>query len=195
VIADPDIVYWKSCEDWEFDDDTVLAGYYNPRMWNDFAKCISMPRIHTSMMVFPDTVKLYRAIREAYPWAYKAHGDYCPCDPFMGRVMFEAGKPVFWDCCASLYGMLQSLEVGLLSQPLAYFGDKHKQCYDHLNSASFHDVMIERLEPAHKEGFLKAHRDWVKNPRPGLWLLVDEYYNQKKIEGWVKHPTDGTLKV
>ena len=181
VIADPDIVYWKSCEDWKFPESTLLAGYYNPRMWNDFARCVSVPRIHTSMMVFPDVQKLWTAICHAYPLANMKHGEYCPCDPFMGRVMFEDRKPVFWDCCANLYSMLDFLSPSLLH----HFSDTEKACFDHLNSASFYDVMYQRLEGPTKEGFAIAHRDWVKRPTPGLWPLVDEYYEQKRIEGLV----------
>ena len=188
VIVDADTVFWKSCEDWEFDEDVVLAGYFVPRMWNDFAKAVSEPRIHTSLMVFPDVARLYQAIRQAYPLAYKAHGDYCPCEPFYPRVSFVDGEPRFWDSCANLYGMLASLERSPVLQRILHFGPEHKACYDHLNSASFYDVMRERLEGETREGFIAAHRDWVKNPTPGLWPLVDAYYKQKAIEARVKQP-------
>lgn len=192
VIADPDIVYWKSCEDWEFPAGTLLAGYYNPRMWNDFAQCISVPRIHTSMMVFPDTQKLRTAITIAYPWCRRDCGDYCPCDPFMPVVRFDIGHPIFWDSCANLYNMLLSFEN---KDKVYFFGDGEKACFDHLNSASFHDAMADRMDTDHSANFLRAHTEWVKNPTPGLWRAVDEYYKQKEIEGWVRHPGDRTLKV
>ena len=181
VIADPDIVYWKSCEDWNFPQGTLLAGYYHPRMWNDFAKCVSVARIHTSMMVFPDTQKLWDAIKQAYPLAHRPHGEYCPCDPFMPAVRFDEGEPVFWDSCSNLYNMLPP-------QSVVCFGENNLKCFDHLNSASFYDVMYERLEGSTKEGFAITHRDWVKHPTPGLWKLVDEYYRQKQIEGVTRRP-------
>lgn len=194
VIADPDIVYWKSCEDWEFPEHTLLAGYYNPRMWNDFAGCVSVPRIHTSMMVFPDVQKLHWTIDAMYPWASAPAGEYCPFDPFMPAVRFENGLPTYWDCCANLYNMLSSSDHHSIF--LHHFGDKEKACFDHLNSASFHNIMVERMQEKHSEGFIRAHRDWVKNPTPGLWPLVDAYYKQKEIEAWVKDPgTERTLKV
>jgi hypothetical protein len=159
-------------------------------MFNDFARCISVPRIHTSLLVFPDTNSLRCAVQGAYTEAWKEHGDYCPCDPFMGQVMFDEGKPVFWDCCANLYNMLQRVPASVY-----HFGEKEKACYDHLNSASFYDVMSTRLEGLNREGFIKAHTEWVKNPRPGLWPLADEYYRQKEIEGWVYENSSKTLKV
>lgn len=181
VFADPDTVFWKSCEDWEFPSSVLLAGYRNPTMWNDFAKCTSQPRIHTSMMVFPDVAKLWEAIINAYPLANMRHGDYCPCDPFMPAVRFVAGKPMFWDSCANLFGMLA--HVG--RDTVFFFNEHHKACYDHLNSASFYEVMTQRMEGQNREGFIRAHRDWVANPVPGLWPLVDAYYEQKRIEGAV----------
>ena len=196
VIADPDIVYWKSCEDWEFLPKTLFAGYWHPRMWNDFAQCVSVQRIHTSMMVFPDTAALWDGICEAYPLAQEPHGEYCPCDPFMPAVRFDGSIPTFWDTCANLYNMLLSIKGEIRQWPaLEHFGSRQLSCYDHLNSASFYDVMVERLDEETSQGFVIAHREWVKNPTPGLWRLVDEYYKQKAIEGWVKCSGDRTLKV
>jgi hypothetical protein len=186
VIADADTVFWKSCEDWDFHEDVVLAGYFVPRMWNDFAKCVSEPRIHTSLMVLPNTAKLYQRVRAAYPLAYKAHGDYCPCEPFFPRVSFVEGKPKFWDSCSNLYNMLASIGHSPVLDCIHHFGPEQKSCYDHLNSASFYDCMVERLEGETKEGFKLTHREWVKNPTPGLWPLVDAYYKQKAIEAKVR---------
>lgn len=188
VICDADTVFWESCEDWQFPEESLLAGYYVPRMWNDFARCVSVPRIHTSMMVFPDLEKLWRAICHAYPLANMRHGEYCPCDPFMPAVRFEDGRPIFWDSCANLFNMLFSLHSENGFDLVRHFEMPEKSCFDHLNSASFHEIMCERMEPVHKEGFIRAHRDWVKKPVPWLWPLVDEYYKQKNIEGWIKHP-------
>ena len=173
-----------------------MAGYFVPRIWNDFAKCISVPRIHTSLMVFPDTVKLGEAIRQAYPWFWKRDGNYCPCDPFSPSVAFKCGgKPIFWDTCANLYNMLLSLEKESVLRKLSYFTPAQLECYDHLNSASFYDVMSTRLEGVSREGFIRSHDEWVKNPRPGLWPLVNEYYWQKSVEGLVKQPIGETLKA
>lgn len=188
VIADPDIIYWKSCEDWEFNSETLLAGHANPRMWNDFARCVSVPRIHTHMMVFPDTEKLRKAIVSAYPPAHEPFGKFCSFDPFKGRVMFEDGQPIFWDNCANLYSMLGAGRV-------KHFTTEHTQCYDHLNSASYYEFIRDRVDPATKAGFAYAYGEWLKNPRPGLWPMMDRYYEQKTIEGWVKCPGDRTLKV
>jgi hypothetical protein len=185
IILDADTCFWKSCEDWVFPSETLMAGYYNPYMWNDFAQCPSFPRIHTSFMVFPDTGRLLERIRRAYPNSYEQAGDYCPCDPFTNTVRFINGKPYFWDCCANLYSMLHSEDIATTYQ----FCQCHKDCYEHLNSASFFKVMHERLE--NKAGFELLHTQGAEHPellRGKLWPLVDAYYLQKSIEAELKMP-------
>lgn len=184
VILDGDTIFWKSVEDWVFPPETLLAGYYVPEMWNDFAKCISMPRIHTSLMWFPNVPALREELKRRYPYAHEKAGEYCPCDPFMPAVKFFRGQPYFWDSCANLYGMLSS------ARPLTYaFEEQHKECFDHLNSASFYDVMMERLD--NNRGFHFAHNNMVKHPGllQNLWPVVDGYYKQKAIEGQLRAPS------
>ena len=175
VILDADTVFWKSCEGWEFPKPTLWAGYCVPSMWNDFAGCPSMPRLHTSFMWFPDVAGLRAAIRAGYPQAHKRHGEYCPCDPFMPTVQFLYGKPVFWDTCANLYGMLSYPEPRIYA-----FEPAHLECYDHLNSAAFYDVMLERLT-GDKEGFAYVHRFAVREPEKlrNLWPCVNRYYEDR----------------
>lgn len=176
VILDPDVIFWKSCEDWEFSDETMLAGYHVPRCWNDFAKCVSVSRIHTSFMWFKRLSALRALIQETYPYSHSATGHYSPCCPFMPAVRFDNGKPLFWDSCANLYQMLPLRAV-------KNFDDSHKACFDHLNSASFYDVMAERMpDPS---GFKFAHDVLVHTPEKlkGIWNQVDEYYRAKAIEG------------
>lgn len=176
VILDPDVIFWKSCEDWEFSDETMLAGYHVPRMWNDFAKCVSVSRIHTSFMWFKRLSALRALIQETYPYSHSATGHYSPCDPFMPAVRFDNGKPLFWDSCSNLYQMLPLWAV-------KNFDESHKACFDHLNSASFYDVMTERMP--NPSGFKFAHDVLVHTPEKlkGIWSQVDEYYRAKAIEG------------
>jgi hypothetical protein len=182
VLVDGDTVWWKNCEDWEFSRSALLAGYYIPRIWNDFAKCVSVPRFHTSCMVFPSTSRIYGAVYRAYPYAFEQAGEYCPCDPFMPAVRLINGKPIFWDSCANLFAMLQSLD----NDALTPFKPEHLACFDHLNSASFYDVMMKRLDD--NSGFARAHDLWVKHPVPGLWPIVNKYYADKAIQAQVMQP-------
>lgn len=176
VILDADTVFWKSVEDWQFKPETLLAGYYNPQMWNDFAKCVSVARLHTSCLWFPNVSELRAQIVKAYPQSHGKAGEYCPCDPFMPAVRFTSGQAFYWDCCANLYQMLGPSRC-------ERFGPEQKECFDHLNSASFYDVMMERMDD--NRGFHVAHTHLVKQPElmRNLWPIVDRYYAQKALEG------------
>jgi len=171
VILDSDCLLWDRCDNWEFQ--KPLAGYYVPRMWNDFAKCVSFPRVHTSFLYLRPT-ELLAQIKNTYSLASEVHGEYCPCDPFMPAVKFIDGKPYFWDSTSVLYNMVGA----------SHFTPDHLKCYDHLNSASFRDVMVARMDDP--TSFKLAHDEWVKDPNRllrNLWPLVNSYYRQKEIEG------------
>lgn len=177
IILDGDTHFWKSCEDWKFAD--LIAGYYVPEMWNDFAKCRSWERLHTSFLWFADTELVLDRIKALYPPAFQKCGEYCPLDPFMPSVKFIKGEPVFWDSTAVLYNMLGG----------SRFGPEHLDCYEHLNSASFFDVMHERLEA--KELFTWLHTEAVKDPlllKPFLWNNVNTYYRQKHLQLYINPP-------
>lgn len=176
VILDSDTYFWSSVEDWQFN--TLVAGHYIPEMWNDFAGCRSVPRIHTSFMWFSDVPALRGALHNAYPQAFDKTGAYSPCDPFMPATRFVAGQALFWDTCANMFAMLQG------TFPLSYFNDSHFKCYEHLNSASFFDTMKERLPDG--ANFEKLHREWLKSPeflRGKLWPTTHAYYRAKQLQG------------
>ena len=177
VICDADTLFWKSCEDWWFPSGTLLAGYRVPRIFNDFARCISVERIHTSMMVIPDAVMLTSLLKQIYRPAGEQCGEYCPCDPYMPAVRFINGEPIFWDSCANLYQMLSKFPGATCGLGTGQFA-----CFDHLNSASFYDVMAARMDDP--SGFKFAHNELVKTPEKlrGLWPIINSYYQQKHIQ-------------
>jgi hypothetical protein len=168
VILDADVAFWSSCEGWKFD--TLLAGYHVPLMWNDFSQCISFERLHTSFLYVRDAGELFARIETAYPNAQKRDGDYCPFDAFMPRVEFIHGIPFFYDSTAALYAAIGG----------THFGEEHKACFTHLNSASFYETMHERLE--NKVGFENLHKVYATDPQKylrGWWTVVDQYYIEK----------------
>lgn len=168
VFVDPDTIFWSSVEGWKFD--TLLAGYYVPLIWNDFAKAVSFERLHTSFLWVSRPKDLIEALKQKYPPGFDSTRAYSPVDPFGPRVQFIKGEPFFWDSTSMLYNMVGGTP----------FGKQHLAAYDHLNSASFYDVMYERLE--NKRGFEILHTEAVKTPDQlrGLWEhVVNPYYRQK----------------
>lgn len=172
IILDGDMIFWENCEQWKIEG--LYAGDFIPLIWNDFAQCVSMPRIHTSFMWIPNARKLTDAINAAYPNALRQDGEYCPVDPYCPKVQFFNRLPLFWDTCAGLFNMVES----------RIFNATHTACYEHLNSAAFYDVMYDRLE--NKIGFEALHKYYVYHPEKlkGFSRLVkDTYYHPKHEQG------------
>lgn len=171
VFIDGDMIFWENVEDWEFP--TTLAGLHVPMMWNDFAKCISMPRLHTSFLWVKDAETLREEIEAAYPLSFMESGEYCPCDPVSPRIQFHNGHPIFWDTCANLYHMIGGTS----------FDEKQILSYEHLNSASFSKVMRERIGNPH--GFDILHKELVYTPEKlrGFSTIVDAYYKDRYLKG------------
>jgi hypothetical protein len=171
AFLDGDTIFWKSVEDWKFE--TNLAGYYIPLIWNDFAKAPSFERLHTSFLWLQRPADLIEQIKHKYPPGFDATRAYSPVDPFGPRVQFIKGQPFFWDSTSVLYNMIGGTP----------FGNAHLEAFDHLNSASFYDVMYERL--TNKAGFELLHKELVKTPdalRGMWWNVVNPYYAQKHEE-------------
>jgi len=179
VIVDPDVHFWKSCEDWRFN--SLMAGFHVPEMFNDWAQCKSFERLHTSFLWFKDTNALKHKIHDAYPWANKTQGEYCPCDPFMPSVKFIRGEPVFWDTCAVLYNMIGG----------EAFTPEHLACYEHLNSAGFVQTITDRMGGKTGQDFRLFHELAPLNMefvRQFSWSLTDKYYRKKALEAQLTKP-------
>lgn len=173
VIVDGDCRFHESCEDWKFEDETLMAGYFVPRIWNEFAQCVSFSRLHTSCLVFPKPRVLRKYLRDLYPFAHEAHGEYCPINFFRPEVRFlQNGRPFFWDTCCNLFLAIRGFTEA--------FGPGNLKCFDHINSASFFDIMCRRME--RPLGFIHAHSELaadhtkVKN----LWPVVTGYYQDMR---------------
>lgn len=164
VILDGDVMFWKSCEEFEFS--TLLAGYYVPTMYNEFSQCISFERLHTSFLWISDTTALLDQVVRTYPLSYQPFGEYCPLDPFTPSVKFVRGQPMFWDSTSVLYNIVGGTA----------FDSDVLECYDHVNSATFYDVMYERMEQ--KEMFALLHKMAKEDPTQlkGRHIGATAYY-------------------
>lgn len=164
IIVDPDVIFWK---EWTYKFNTNLAGMYVPTMWNEFAQCISYARLHTSFLQIRDCQELLKIINVAYPMGKKMP-DYAPLNPFKPVVSFVNGIPMFWDSCAVLYNMLGGVK----------FTEEHLDCYDHVNSSSFVDIMSDNMTDGAQ--FKEYHRQVSENPLllKGANLASIKYYER-----------------
>jgi hypothetical protein len=162
IIVDPDVTFWKEFKMPTYD---MLAGHFVPIMWNEWAQCISQPRLHTELLCIKDCQVLLGAIVEKYPMAVKSP-QYAPLNPFLPSVKFSMGRPIFYDTCSVLYNMLGGTN----------FTEEQFECYDHVNSSSFVKLMSENME--HGEEFKQHHERISRMPEllKGFWRQVEQYY-------------------
>lgn len=174
VIIDPDTIYWSSLED-KLEFDTLLAGRYVPPMWNEFSQCVSHDRLHTSMLVFSDCKELKRLLKEMYPQSHNTinrTNEFAPLNPFIPRVQYVNKTPLFWDTCSCLFNMIGG----------STFTEEQLDCYDHINSSSFGEIMYKAME--YGSELYSLHKAVAKDPSllKGRWKNDEAYYyrmNQK----------------
>ena len=163
IIIDSDMIFWK---EWKFTFPTLLAGYFVPLMWNDFAQCISYPRLHTSFLQISNCKELLKRIEEFYPMGIK-EPEYAPLDMFMPSVKVAMNKLVFWDTCAVLYNAIGGTS----------FTVEHMDYYDHLNSAAFLNIMSNNMQNGSE--FKNLHDTISRMPEmlKNRWIETTEYYD------------------
>ena len=187
VILDPDVIFWGDVQSAlaALPAGPLLHGRYVPGIWNEWAGCPSVPRLHTSLLYIPDPAALRTALRNAYPRAHEPLGEYCPCDPWSPAVRFDRGSPTFWDTAAHAYNMIAEM-----CRPF----DHHiLDLYTHVNSPTFHDEFIKRME--HPEDYTRVLNLALTEPDRlrGIWKAEDMYYTamQDKLNDLPQstHPT------
>lgn len=161
-IVDTDVIFWKSIEDLKFD--TAMAGRHIPRFWDLYTKCITEPRIHTSLMyVNPSLVK--RDL-ETFKSTFPSDTDFNPLvnmvRPFFHRA--PIGNGIFYDCCAML-----SYHVSTTR-----FNEEQLGHFDHLNCGTYADI----VEPHGHAGIVERQKAICENPElaRGLWKEQEKYY-------------------
>lgn len=174
AIVDPDCIFWRDCEQFVFPE-AWLAGAFVPDHWNHWSQSAYRARLHTSFLWVPDPARLFRAAEELLPFA---GGDYCPFDPYRPVMVYDYGRPTFYDTLAILCHALPRDKV-------AVFGEEHLNCYDHLNSASFFHEMQERWDNDEQRAeFARIHKLAETDPKElrGLWRKTVAYYQQQAGE-------------
>lgn len=167
VIVDPDCIFWMNCE-W-FDFPGLLAGMYVPDHWNHWSRSAYRARLHTSFLWIKDPGDLNERIK-----SIENNHAYLPCNPLRPVLVYDYGRPTFYDTLAILCHALPKPEVNV-------FEETHLDCYDHLNCASFYHEMLERWETEEQRAeFARIHKLATDNPKElrGLWRKTQSYYNQ-----------------
>lgn len=166
-ICDTDVIFWKSMEKFKFGD-AAIAGRKMPRFKCEFTRCITQPRLHTSLLYInakriqqelatytqavPPTIISPLVDMFAPFYFQKSKGD-----------RFEPGESIFYDTCGMLFNHVSHTA----------FEDKHLNCYDHLHCATYTDLAEQRGHP----GITERHKEIYANPTKakGIWRQQEKY--------------------
>jgi hypothetical protein len=176
VFVDPDVCLWRDCESLAFDG--LAAGMLLEAHHDTVMQCLTMPRLHTSFLWFPEPRRLLAEIERVR----RAHFDF---HPFLSSSVKLGDVWLRYDTGAGLYAALPT--------HCQAFGEPHMDYYDHLYAGSHFDLwrgkhpgeLRELMEWSHRAaaaGDLAALR--------GLWRRQKEaWYRSVEV---VRMPHDGT---
>jgi hypothetical protein len=142
IFLDPDICFWRSCEDFDFD--ALLAGKVVRTHYVQAIRTTTLPRIHTSFMWIPDARRLWQEIVRIR----SEHFDFHPFSPFSVQL---AGQWFRFDTGASLYSVIHA--------QTAAFTEAHLDCFDHLYAGCHLDWVFPALGDGLRTLIMKSHED------------------------------------
>lgn len=164
ILLDPDMCFWQNCEKWGFN--ALIAGRLIPRFLDDYSKCITAERIHTSFWWINDAGKLREAIKEIKTRYF----DFHPFSPYMYQD--ERGQWIRYDTGASLYAALINRMQGFTHAEL--------RAYDHLFCGTNYKEVAAQLD--NQTEFLNIHKQAIKDHRKlrGIWKRQEDYFRAKE---------------
>lgn len=160
IILDTDVVFHK-----QFDvtglDQTYLSGDYVPQFFDKFSGCITMPRLHTSLL-YIDPVEVGKRLDVWQSRILKT--PFTPSAKVIHPMVIPVhGTNYFYDTCSVLFHAISGTK----------FGPEKLDCYDHLNCATWVDL-AEKAYP----GMSQIHQRIYDNPATAKQLrpLQREFY-------------------
>lgn len=185
-ICDTDVIFWDNFEKWDFSGH-ALAGRYIPQFYDEFSKCITRPRLHTSLL-YIDPVEVRKQIKAYYnqfpdtPFNPKPNLFYPMFHPLMEPVasenaddrLFPFGGRLFtnyfYDTCSMLYHAIGGLP----------FNEEHLNCFDHLHCGTISDIIAPHLSIG--KDLVAKHQAAFANPQlaKGCWKHQNEYFKHFK---------------
>lgn len=163
-VCDTDVVFWKSCEEWTFEN-TPLAGRLIPRFYDQVTACITHSRLHTSLLyIDPAAVKRKSA---------KVLASLCVKSPFhiepnlvFPQTSYLSGQAYFHDTASLLFNAIGGTP----------FTRAQLDYYDHLNCGTYIDLVQDRMTVACN---LRRDHNQIFDNRElarGLWQQQERYY-------------------
>lgn len=167
-ICDTDIIFYDSVETWR--SDQALHGYLIPEFYDEFTRCITRSRLHTSLLRI-DPLKLNREF-DKYRDGYH-HSQFNPHScVFSPLIVPLNGSKHFYDTCSMLYHAIGG----------APFSDEQKDAYFHFHHGTFSDLVLPIISAGTKIGEIR--NDILENPLKGkgMWRTQDAYFSDRQID-------------
>lgn len=170
-ICDTDIVFFDQIFNIPFDG-CALAGRYIPQFYCQFAKAITRPRLHGSLL-YLDPAKIKAALDERWK---DIPACYALPKPTLQELVFpryvphavgSLDKKAFYDTCAGLFHAIGGQR----------FTDAQNDSFGHLGSSTLVDVVSEH----YSRGNLREwHASVLDQPHllKGQWQRDQEFYRQ-----------------
>lgn len=166
-LCDTDMVFYAPVEGWTFD--APMAGWRIPEWRDDFSRCITRPRLHTSLM-WIDPMRVHTDLAKFN--AELPQGPFTPfVNPVYPLVIPFKGQRYFYDTCSMLYHAIGGQA----------FMDAQKEAYFHANFGTIESLVLPRLPDAAR---MKAARDAVLKDHSlgrGMWREQEAYYANHQV--------------
>lgn len=168
VFLDPDIVLWERIDRWQFGD-ALMAGRVLPEFDDPFTGTLTLPRIHTSHLWFPDPKALQARIAVIQRKYYQ-----------VGSLFEPRMQPPGWwrwDAAATLYNALGAEAVGFTEAQLD--GYDHLFCGSHLAmvASKLGDAWGGMMSASHQQ----AQSDW--RSLKGIWREQEKFFTSRPWSG------------
>lgn len=165
-ICDTDMVFWSDFERWDFSG-CVMAGRRIPQWRDEFTKCVTRPRLHTSLL-YINPVKVREFVRH-----YRQKFPITPFNPFTNLIdplcVPLKGETYFYDTMSMMYHAIGGTP----------FNDRQLDCYDHMNFGTIEDVVLPHL--SNGDRLREARKAVYSNPASlrGVWREQEKYYTER----------------
>jgi hypothetical protein len=167
VFVDPDVCFWEPVEDWKFDG--IAAGRFIPRHACEFTDCLTVPRLHTSLLWIPDVAMILSAIA-------KTRQRLRYFQPFANSMVRVDGRWTHFDTAAGLYSAF--------SDHMVPFDEQHLNAYDHLFAGTYADSVLKKVGPESRDMYEKLHRVAREDYRQlkGCWRDQERYFQSRAAD-------------
>ena len=162
VFVDPDIVFWGTCEEWEFEG--LMAGRLIPKFYDEFSGCITHPRLHTSFLWIPSPKRVFDVVQSLGKF------EYSPFKPFMLPLDDSWHR---YDTTSSFYSVFKDY--------VDTFNEDELNRYDHLFCGTHLDLVKDKLTDG--EDLSKLHEEAKRdiNTMKGIWIDQEKHFEQRSV--------------